>query len=97
MKMSKETYAILEESIFNILEKTTKEGIENYKKQVFENCKFVDFDRRIRWDILWTIPYLEVRKELHNRFNDEDLTDDNIDSALKKILKSFGISTSYEG
>lgn len=94
MKMSKETYNLLEEAIFNILSKTTKAGIENYKKQVFEEGKFFDFDRRIRWDIL----YLSSEKRnLLDKFIAEDLSDDNIDTALKKIFKSLGFSTSYEG
>jgi len=88
MKMAKEDYVELKTILSKRVNLLGKEKIKAYKEGLKTDSRVKDLERRFRWDLFWSIPQKE-REVIHSKF--KNLTDDNIDVALKKIVKELGI------
>lgn len=85
MKMSKESYCKLKDLIKNVSEKHT---ISSHRDFIVKEGKAKDIERRLRWD------YFSAATRGHSDFitflyNEENLYDSHIDTALKGIFKDL--------
>lgn len=92
MKMSKKSYNFLK-SVIEIDFKNRKAKYKAHILKVYKLSNFKDFFMRIRWDILHSN---NIYKFINDLYNIENLNDDNIDTALKKVFKELKLNSFIE-
>jgi len=82
MKMTAEHYAVIEEAIHSVPES----WITNHKAFIYAEGRSRDLDERLRWDLLFhAVATQWICDNLYPY-----LSDNNIDSALRKIMREEG-------
>lgn len=85
MKITKEHYAYIKESIEAVSKRTSKKDLEIYKLSLTIDSWVKDTNKRFRWDLFYAAKLIPFACDtLYSYCNDE-----HIDTALRKIVKEL--------
>lgn len=75
---------------FNQLETMIRENLPSDLISYVEEMRTLELsEKRIRWDLLWDVPYSKRENWFDAVY--QYLNDDHIDTALKAVFKKFGV------
>ena len=85
MKMKQADYDVIK----NAIASKDKQGIQAFKRDLKENGKYKDFDKRFRWDLFWLCNLSSWASD--TLYKEQGLHDIHIDTALKAIVKELNL------